>query len=217
VLRPEYTADFLARFWSKVEKTETCWLWIDRPRNGYGRISTTYRGPVFAAHQVAYELASGTLIDGRLACHTCDVKLCVRNDAPRFHEVGGVLIPTWGHLFAGTPLQNSRDMVIKGRSLTGARNPARLHPERLARGERHRSRLHPETYLRGAAHPSKTRPDYFLRGETSPFAKLTEDAVRSIRAVAETGMKPGKIAVIFGVGRSTIQRVLSGESWRHVT
>lgn len=51
------------RFWGKVEKTETCWLWtahIDRP--GYGHLQVDGRS--VRAHRFAYELLVGPIPPG---------------------------------------------------------------------------------------------------------------------------------------------------------
>lgn len=75
--------DFLARFWSKVEITDTCWLWRGGVSgDGYGRfrVGRGRAGGVIApAHQIAYELVTGEPFpagcDGH---HNCDVRVCVR-------------------------------------------------------------------------------------------------------------------------------------------
>ena len=48
------------RFWEKVEKTPTCWLWIgSRDPNGYGGIY--WNGRLRPAHQVSFILAGGEI------------------------------------------------------------------------------------------------------------------------------------------------------------
>lgn len=91
------------RFWAKVNKTETCWLWTAntvRNRRGvpYGLFTRATRKAV-TAHRYSYEMAIGPIPDGVIICHHCDTPLCVRPD----------------HLFAGTQGDNMRDAVAKGR------------------------------------------------------------------------------------------------------
>lgn len=60
------------------------------------------------------------------------------------------------------------------------------------------------------AYDSATTP----RGEAHANAKLTDDRVRAIRA--SRGASVSRLARLHGVSRPTINRVLSGEAWRHV-
>lgn len=100
--RPE--ADPLPRFWSKVEKTEGCWLWIaGLDDDGYGRF--WYRGGNQPAHRFIFEQLERPLNEGEQALHRCDVRRCVRLD----------------HLFAGTQGDNIRDCWAKRRNAFNAR------------------------------------------------------------------------------------------------
>lgn len=118
------------RFWSKVNRTDTCWLWtacVDK--DGYGMIRVDRKNK--RAHRLAYELTIGPIPDGMVVCHRCDTPTCVRP----------------GHLFLGTDRDNMDDCISKGRTkLMGAsgdanglrkhpdRNPHHINPE-LSRGE----------------------------------------------------------------------------------
>lgn len=53
-------------------------------------------------------------------------------------------------------------------------------------------------------------------GERQPQAKLSDEKVRSIRALAVCGVRQSTIAAAFGVSRSVVCRVLKREIWRHV-
>ena len=69
------------RFWSKVDKSEGCWLWTaHRNQKGYGIFwfSKPKRG--VSAHRFAYELASGPIPDGLQLDHLCRNPTCVRPD-----------------------------------------------------------------------------------------------------------------------------------------
>jgi hypothetical protein len=107
------------RFWSKVKKTETCWLWIGaKDRYGYGQLVVN-RKKKLASH-VSWMLSHGEFPKGLWVLHKCDNPACVRPD----------------HLFLGTRLDNVADMCKKGRAATGQNHGSKLHPERIARHER---------------------------------------------------------------------------------
>lgn len=64
------------RFWSKVNKTETCWLWTGAlGRNGYGQFF--WDGQARAAHRLAYEDLVGPIPKGLQLDHLCRVRHCV--------------------------------------------------------------------------------------------------------------------------------------------
>ena len=97
------------RFWFKVQKSDGCWLWLGaRDKDGYG-LATMHRDGrsiLRRATRVAYELACGQLLPGRLVCHSCDNPPCVRPS----------------HLFLGTYGDNAQDAQAKGRVARGTRN-----------------------------------------------------------------------------------------------
>ena len=66
------------RFWSKVEFTDTCWLWTAQLSKGYGQF--WHNGMMVKAHRFAYEFC-GTLIGAeREIDHLCRTKRRVRPD-----------------------------------------------------------------------------------------------------------------------------------------
>ncbi len=103
------------RFWEKVDKTRTCWLWTaSLTDKGYGKFGLD--GRTRSAHTVAWELTYGKIPRGLCVLHKCDVRRCVR------------------HLFLGTKKQNSEDMVAKKRSATGNANGMNTQPGRRSPG-----------------------------------------------------------------------------------
>jgi hypothetical protein len=87
-------------FWSRVEKTDTCWLWTGgRTSAGYGAFHLVGKGNYEGAHRYSFTLAGGFIPDKWHVCHSCDVKLCVNPS----------------HLFVGTSGANQLDSLAKGR------------------------------------------------------------------------------------------------------
>lgn len=65
------------RFWSKVDKTETCWLWTaTKNPNGYGMFKPADNRPEYA-HRVGWTLTRGPIPDGLQLDHLCRVRACV--------------------------------------------------------------------------------------------------------------------------------------------
>lgn len=96
------------RFWAKVQKTDTCWLWTGGlTSGGYGVIELrgTTRQSI-ATHRFSWELHFGSIPDGMQILHKCDVRSCVNPD----------------HLFLGTQADNVHDCVTKGRNRAGISN-----------------------------------------------------------------------------------------------
>lgn len=95
--------DHVARFWSKVQKTDDCWLWTGttwgQPEYARFKIGNKYS----QASQYSWELHNGPMPEGLWALHRCDNPLCV-NPA---------------HLFVGTRQDNMDDMKAKGRGSSG--------------------------------------------------------------------------------------------------
>lgn len=106
----------MERFWSKVEKTDGCWIWKASTRHGgYGQFWDGKRK--VAAHRFLFESSYGPVGDGIEICHKCDNPPCVRLD----------------HLFAGTKTDNMRDAWSKGRLRIPVAPPPVIGPVKFCR------------------------------------------------------------------------------------
>lgn len=120
------------RFWGKVEKTDGCWLWTGAKVGGYGHC--WFRGGHARAHRASWCLTNGSIPEGLMVLHTCDVPACVKPS----------------HLYLGVHSENMRDAVARKRMRRGDGHGLRVHPEALQRGDGHWSHRNPERVLRGA-------------------------------------------------------------------
>lgn len=94
----------IERFWAKVNKTETCWVWTASTRpGGYGQFMV-WQGQLVAAHRLSWEMVHGPVPVGLCVLHKCDNPPCVRPE----------------HLFLGTAKDNIHDMIKKGRRKIGS-------------------------------------------------------------------------------------------------
>lgn len=79
-----------SRFWSKVEKSDGCWLWRGAKYKANYKHSTRYYGKFYfqengkrydiTAHRMAYRLTHGDIPDCLVIDHLCRNTLCVNPD-----------------------------------------------------------------------------------------------------------------------------------------
>jgi hypothetical protein len=87
-----------------------CWNWkLGGDKRGYGRIAISKNGKKrhLSVHRVSYETFNGPIPDGLVVRHKCDNPSCCNPE----------------HLELGTTADNMQDMVQRGRSLIGEKNP----------------------------------------------------------------------------------------------
>ena len=165
-----------------------CWIWTGPVFSSNGRAKMAL-GKNHLAYRISYVVFNGKTND-LLVCHTCDNVICINPS----------------HLFLGTSLDNSKDMVTKGRSASGDKNGSRIHPDKLRRGDNHPARINPET----------------RQGEKNGRATLTEEQVREIRrryVPYTNNHKPSnqkQLAEEFGVLINVIHCIVHGKTWRSV-
>lgn len=160
---------------SVVDPRTGCRNWTRATRGGYGRLWDGER--VRQATHLAHEAFVGPIPKGKDVLHHCDNPGCIE----------------WrpGHMYAGTPAQNTADMIARGRHVEG-----RLIGAAKRRGQ-----------------PS------VLRGSRHPKAKLSFDQAREIKTRLEgrNGFTrkdcPAWLAREFGVSDSLIRAIDAGKAW----
>lgn len=93
----------LSNIWQ--ESNSGCWIWLGgvRDTRELNPRPTIYLGTKqkHIAYRVAYSVFVGPIGDSQFVCHKCDNSLCLNPF----------------HLFIGSPKDNMRDMISKGRSM----------------------------------------------------------------------------------------------------
>lgn len=91
------------------------------------------------------------------------------------------------HLFLGTSQDNVADRHNKGRDARGERGGWKQHPESI------------------------------LYGERSFLSKMTNDQVREMRRLYETGRyRKSDLARMFSLSKQAAGKIINGETWRHL-
>lgn len=111
-------------FWSKVDKTDSCWLWTSNKRGGYGTV--TIRGRCKQAQIVSWLLANKdiktvdellheyAILGNQDICHTCDNKACVY---PAHLYLASHQDNIWESVLSGTNVKLTAKEVVEIRDL----------------------------------------------------------------------------------------------------
>lgn len=156
-----------------------CLIW-DLRKNVRGYGLTRFRGKNTTASRAVLSLKiRRPLTDQEYACHECDNPPCVNPD----------------HLFVGSPSDNVKDSIAKGRMLF------------------HKSPKHRQALSEATGRAYATGKLVRLRGEDAPRSVLTERDVLEIRSA----VGPQRlIAAHYGVDQTMISAIKRRKYWAHI-
>lgn len=196
---PPITTDVEAKLFESIEKRpDGIWAWT-RDRGGdRGSVARVLIGYVpFYVSRVMFVWnqrktnPNYQIPDGMFVCHKNDV-------TPELYDCNPE------NLWLGTMKDNAADREQKGRGNHEAK-----------RGDKNFLRQHPECVLRGDDHPARLRPDRVARGEKSGNAILNWEKVHEIRFLYATGgWRQKMLGARFGVTCHCIKLVVNFKSWR---
>jgi hypothetical protein len=205
------------KFWKSVEKTDGCWLWkagVDR--DGYGVLQVKIHGvSTTKAHRYSYMLHTGEVLGSRqFVMHSCDNPRCVNPD----------------HLKAGSALENTADMITKGRQFRGdighkltadqVREIMRDPRQNAAIAQDYGVHVNHVCLIKNRKVRAEVQIDASeivrnrrgSKGEARSH-NLKDQDVRDIRASTERGTD---LAKRYGISKATITDIRKGRSWKHI-
>lgn len=66
------------KFWDKVNKTQSCWLWIGKIDDGYGRFC--FGNKYYLVHRMSFAVLKDKLGENTQVDHLCKVRNCLNPD-----------------------------------------------------------------------------------------------------------------------------------------
>lgn len=225
------------RFFSKIEKTESCWNWTaSTAGGGYGTVNI--RKTNMPSHRVSWLISGKTIPEGHYVMSTCGNKRCCNPEhlvcskhhgsqfrKDRFYDrVKKVPSGCWE--WTGFRQRNGYGlMLINYRSERAHRYSYEIHKGPIPKGL---------CVLHKCDNPPCVNPDHLFlgtrkdnsldmhakhrnnqpKGEASAVSKLTDKAVRNIRK--NSHLPASSFVEKYGVTRATIYAVRQKRTWKHV-
>lgn len=207
----------------KINEETGCWEWQKNTCRGYGKM--TYKGVKESVHRLSYSTFVGEIPNNMFVLHSCDNPCCCNP----------------GHLYLGRHKENALDVIRRDRR-DKSKNPNLVDKETAIRifflletksnkeisdivgvsiqsVSRIRGKLtHQEIYKEL---PKMVRKIIKFKkglksdtsGENNPSSVLSSSEVRDIRELYGRGLTCSYISDKYGVGSTTIRRVVEFETW----
>lgn len=217
-----------------------CWVWTacrGTGRNGeklYGFIGVN--GTNKLSHRVSWELHNGTIPDGMCVMHKCDNMACVNPDhlqlgtlddnnkdmATKKRSATGDRHGSRTHPGNHAGTKNAAAKLTEADAL----EIVRLHETGNYTLRELGSMFGVSTYpiygvIHGLywSHVTGIEPhlDGVAHGETHGNAKLTEEDVRRVVALLDSGMRQCDVARELGMRHDAVTRIANGKACRHIT
>jgi hypothetical protein len=232
-MKPKPTEE---RFWKRVKKTETCWLWtgfLTAEGFGFFQVTSGRNGKKMSVHRYSYQLHFGVMPHGYIE-HSCNNKSCVnpahmfiRTEQERFWSfVEKTSSPTNCWIWIG-----ALDEKMYGIFTTDHPKKVKAHRYSWELANKHTIKSSLLCVCHRCDHPYCVNPDHLFLGETQDntqdrdqkgraakgekngMSNLTEDKVSVIR---QSGLSNAELGKQLGVSRSTVYSVRKGLTWKHV-
>jgi hypothetical protein len=235
----------IEKFWAKVDKTNTCWLWRGTLNKRGAPVIKLNARKEYSARRISLLIAGVELSPKELVYpRVCDNKLCVNpnhlvvGDEARFYNK----VIKWGEANGGcwvwTGLHDKngygRFRLFEGGKKIDIR--AHVYSWQLTNNHKVRTDIG-MMVMHKCDHPYCVNPDHLslgtqkdnmsdmrskgrepdFLGEKNPSSKLTADDVREIRRLRQTGMTQPQLAAQFKVIQQTISSILNYKIWKHIT
>ena len=228
----------MKRFWDKVKKTESCWLWTAAVNvHGYGRF--LFDGKSRFAHRVVLILNGIEIPKGMVVDHKCRVRNCVNPEHLRVvtkstnSTENSISPPAKNkhktHCLLGHEFNNENTIIYKnktgkiiGRLCLECKN-TRPERERSAywnkKGGSKKPKKQPKPVDPKISKIAKERVQKTIAmgtqaiGESHGKSKFKKEDIFKIRSLINDGLKLTEIGKMFNVTPNAIGSIKRGETW----